>query len=190
MSTLTYTYTSLPTGTTALGTQVMQNFNDVRTVINGLTQDNIATGAVDTDELASGAVTANKLDTAAVIEAKVDYASANAGVKVVRCGPNYPGAGGGHLIRIEVAKTFDTSTTQTITVDWSASSAKDGAVTFSATPTPSGITFRDTVAAMNTAWGARITAISATGCTVSVVFADAPTGGATICCFHVFGPVA
>jgi len=193
MSTLNYTYTTLPDGTTALGTQVMKNFNDVRAVINGLTQENIATGAVDSDEIATGAVTANKLDAAAVIESKMDYASANSGVKVVRCGPNYAGSGGMQMIRVESSQTLAAVTTeQTFTVDWSASDAADGAVTFSDTPTASGIAIVDGVAAVTGVMDyIKITAINTTGCTVKCRFSGgAPTGGAIILSMLVAGPVA
>ncbi|MDH4038382.1 MAG: hypothetical protein OEV86_12970 [Candidatus Krumholzibacteria bacterium] len=198
MSTLNYTYTTLPDGTTALGTQVMKNFNDVRAVINGLTQENIATGAVDSDEIATGAVTANKLASDSVIEAKVDYSKANSGVKAIQYGPDYTnvGAGGLRFVRVHKVMSVTTATTvQTLNIDWGGGDGVDGSTTFESPPTVVGIEIEETDSP--TCFGAStvlaakyVTEITETGCIVNIRFSVAASAGDIIIHLTVLGPVA
>jgi len=193
MTQVIYTYPDFPDdgNTVASGQQVTQNFNDVKTVVNGQLEDTniLNDGITANTKIKDGTIDSNCMGNASIRDAHLTYPSASAGVKVWRMGPNYPGANGGTVIRVEKSITIAAVTTdQAFAVSWATTDGVDGALTFSAPPTLSGVSFLDTVGAIdNTMQYCKFTARTASGCTLRVKFSTAPTGGAVTAMFFAAG---
>jgi hypothetical protein len=194
MSDAIITYPSFPDGTTASGAQVIQDFNDVLAVLNGLVDDdNLSNaGITASSKIKAATITAALISAGAINAAAMLWDSASNGVRAWRT-PGYAGASGSRMVRIEKTVTLAADTTEhTVSVDWSASDSIDGAVTFSAAPTIVGLCFLDTGAKI--AGDADValkylivTARSTTGCTVVYRFSGAPTAGDVVLMAVVMG---
>lgn len=191
MSNLVYTHTTFPDGIIADGDAVIQNFNDAAAVINGQLDDtNLANNGITANtKIKDGTIDSNCMGVQAIRDANVAYPSAAAGVKVWQLGPNYPGAGGGQVLRIEKSITIAAVTTeQSFAVSWAGSDAADGAFVFSAAPTITGVNFLDAGTAIdNTLQYVKLSARSTTGCTIKLKFGTAPTGGVVTLMFIASG---
>jgi hypothetical protein len=191
MGLLTYTYTAFPDGTVAYGTYVITNFQEIQTVLNGgIDNDNVTNaGLTLSTKGVAGSVDSALMGAASVKDAALEYDSADSGVKVWQLGPNYPGAGGGRMIRVEKSVTIAAATTvQDFAVDWSTADGVDGNTTFTvATPLVIHDWF-DSNHYMNAAIEyERVIARSATGATIRIKFSAAPTGGAVTLMMLVSG---
>ena len=200
MTDLNYTYT-FASGSTAVASQVNQNFTDVKNVVGGhIDDDNISpAGITGSTKLKDGTVTAAKLASEAVIESKADYAYANSGLLVVRAGPSYWGDGGVRMARVvrNITIAGATTTLQSYQITF-ASDCPDGDPAFTAAPTIFGVTLVDpgTHSAPDVITsGAReaqnfITDLDENGCYFNIMFSTTATAGDLELHIGLMGPVA
>jgi len=195
MTLILYPYSDFPDDgvTVASGQQVIDNFNAVKTIVNGQLEDgNFSNDGITANtKIKDGSIDSSCMGAGSIRNSSIVYPSASDGVMVWRLGPNYPGANGGEMIRVEKSITIAAATTeQSFTISWSVSDAVDGAVTFASAPTISGISFLDTgVAIDNTMQYCKVSARSTTACTIKLKFSTSPTGGSVTLMFLAAGGV-
>jgi hypothetical protein len=188
MATITWDYEPSP-GDVANWTSLKADIDDIVGEINGsLDADNLAANAVESAKIAANAVTSAKIAAANILEAAINWTSAGSGVEAWRTGPNYVGANGGRIARVQKSITTAAATEESFTVTF-ASDCVDGDPAFSAAPTLLGApSFRkdtdDETLVPDQVW---IKTISSTTCVFRILRADA-TAQTLVVEFGLAGP--
>jgi len=184
-------------GAYADGDTVKDDLTAIVAEVNGsIDTINIADAAITTEKLGASSVTTGKVAANAVREAHVNYKKDDSGVLVWRSGPDYVGANGGRIARIQKTIAFTATENEepfTINLNDATTDCLDGNPGFSdvSQPIMMGspiVTSSDEVHAHNAILSARITAIDEGS--ITIYLAHGNTAANVVIEFCVAGEVA
>ncbi len=128
-------------GTQAIGTEVIANFQAILDEVNGSIEDaNIANASITgSTKLKAASVTSSELSVSSVHEFQMHFDASGLGVLAARVGPNYRGTTGGRLSHVfKAVTTTANSSPQTVSIVY-ADDCVDGPPGYATRPTSGGI---------------------------------------------------